>query len=261
MPAITVDAVGRSYGAGDTVIDALRQVSFSVAAGEFVAIMGPSGSGKSTLMNLIGCLDRPTSGRLALDGEDVTRLSSDDLADLRRRRIGFVFQTFHLLPRLTALENVAMPLAYAGLSPRRAREKAAELLRLVGLADRMTHQPSQLSGGQRQRVAIARALVNDPTIVLADEPTGALDTRTGREILALLQRLNREGRTIVLVTHDREIAEHAGRVLNFRDGQLTGDARVEAPRDASAELAAMPGAETVGTETVGAGTVGTGTAA
>lgn len=236
-PVIAVEGLSKRYMTGDIEVHALDGVSFAVAPGEFVAIMGPSGSGKSTLMNLIGCLDRPTEGRLRLEGIDIGALTSDGLAEIRRKTIGFVFQTFNLLPRLSALDNVAMPLSYAAVSRRERRTRAADLLAAVGLANRASHCPPQLSGGQKQRVAIARALVNDPAIVLADEPTGALDTRTGREILALLQSLNAQGRTIVIVTHDEEVARHAGRVLRFRDGRLVADERIAAPLDARAAMA------------------------
>jgi putative ABC transport system ATP-binding protein len=240
---IAVEHVSKVFDTGAVTVRALDDISFSVPRGAFVAVMGPSGSGKSTLMNLVGCLDKPTEGRLRIDGRDVADLSSDALAELRRTSIGFVFQTFHLLPRLTALENVAMPLSYLGSPRRDRRRRATALLEAVGLGNRVKHLPPQLSGGQKQRVAIARALVNDPTIVLADEPTGALDSRTGREILALLQALNRQGRTIVVVTHDEEVARHAGRILRFRDGRLVGDETIAAPLDARAALDGLDAAE------------------
>jgi putative ABC transport system ATP-binding protein len=203
-------------------------------------VMGPSGSGKSTFMNLLGCLDTPTAGEYVLDGERVGGLSADELARIRNARIGFVFQQFNLLPRTTALENVELPLLYAGHTARERRARARARLVAVGLADREAHHPSQLSGGQQQRVAIARALVNDPAVILADEPTGNLDTRTSVEVLALLQRLNREGLTIVLVTHELDIAAYASRSLTFRDGRLRSDERAVEPRDAAATLAELP---------------------
>jgi putative ABC transport system ATP-binding protein len=208
----------RCYELGGQLIYALDDVSFSVEPGEMVAIRGPSGSGKSTLMHVLGCLDRPDAGAYLLDGEDVSTLGDDDLAYVRGLRIGFVFQTFNLLPRMSALRNVELPIQYAGQSG--ARQKAETALELVGLADRMHHEPSQLSGGQRQRVAIARALVNDPAILLADEPTGALDTHTGEELLALLGDLNAQGRTIVIVTHDPNVARHCRRQIFLRDGKI-----------------------------------------
>jgi putative ABC transport system ATP-binding protein len=228
----------RRYGVGPSAVLALRETSFAIRRGEFTAIMGPSGSGKSTLMGLIGLLDRPTSGRLSFAGEEVTRLPPDRLAALRNRKIGFVFQSYHLLARSTALENVELPLIYSGL-PRRARDrKARAALGLVGLSHRLLHRPTQLSGGEQQRVAIARALVTDPLMFLADEPTGALDSRTGIEILALFQLLNRAGRTIVLVTHDETVARHASRILKLSDGELVGEELVHEPLHAPSLLRA-----------------------
>lgn len=208
----------KSYELGGQTVHALDGVTLTINAGEMVAIRGPSGSGKSTLMNILGCLDRPTSGRYVLAGEDVSTLGDDDLAVVRNRRIGFIFQTFNLLPRLTALQNVELPIHYAGGA--NAKQHAITSLEMVGLADRMHHQPNQLSGGQRQRVAIARALVNDPAILLADEPTGALDTRTGAEVLALFKTLNDHGRTVLIVTHDLAVARHCRREIYLRDGKI-----------------------------------------
>jgi putative ABC transport system ATP-binding protein len=217
-------------------VTALRGVSLDIRAGEFVAVMGPSGSGKSTFMNLLGCLDTPSSGDYFLAAEKVSDLPGDALAAIRNRRIGFVFQNFNLLARTTALENVELPLLY-GRCPREERVRRAELrLAQVGLADRMHHHPQQLSGGQQQRVAIARALVNDPMLILADEPTGALDTRTSFELMGLLQQLNREGMTVVLVTHERDIADFASRLVMFRDGHVVSDRPVDSPHDAQAML-------------------------
>ena len=234
---LKTEDLAKDYRIGPHVVHALQNVSVAVERGEFVAVMGPSGSGKSTLMNLLGCLDKPTDGHYFFDGEDISFFTRDQLALTRNRKIGFVFQTFNLLPRNTALDNVELPLLY-GRTPRRERRLRAEaVLDAVGLADRAHHRPSQLSGGQQQRVAIARALVNNTSIVLADEPTGAIDTRTGIEIMSLFQRLNREGITIVIVTHEPEIASFANRILQFRDGRLINDEMVERPKQAEEILA------------------------
>jgi putative ABC transport system ATP-binding protein len=242
-PIIATEDLAKDYHLGSHTVHALRGVSIGIDARDFVAVMGPSGSGKSTFMNLVGCLDRPTGGRYFLDGRDVAALSRDELARVRNAKIGFVFQQFNLLARTSALENVELPLLYSGLPARERRVRARARLAAVGLADREDHHPSQLSGGQQQRVAIARALVNDPAVILADEPTGNLDTRTSVEILALLQRLNRGGLTIVLVTHEPDIAAFASRVLIFRDGRLMSDQRVAEPRDAAISLQALPAEE------------------
>jgi putative ABC transport system ATP-binding protein len=237
---IATEGLARDYRLGPHVVHALRGITVAIEPGEFVAVMGPSGSGKSTFMNLLGCLDTPTAGRYVLAGRDVAGLDRDELARMRNARIGFVFQQFNLLPRTSALENVELPLLYSALPVRERRRRAREQLAAVGLAEREHHHPSQLSGGQQQRVAIARSLVNEPAVILADEPTGNLDTRTSVEILALLQRLNRGGLTIVLVTHEPDIAAYAGRALVFRDGRLLSDERRPAPADAGATLATLP---------------------
>ncbi len=240
---IRLDNVHKDYRTGDVVVHALRGVSLVVTRGEMVAITGPSGSGKSTMMNILGCLDRPTSGRYLLDGVDVSTRSKVELADIRNRSIGFVFQGFNLLPRMSARENVELPMVFAGVAPAEQARRAREALAAVGLADKEHSQPHQLSGGQQQRVAIARALVNQPAIILADEPTGNLDTRTSLEVMEIFQRLNRERRiTIVIVTHEADIAAHARRVITFRDGRIRRDAAVERPLDAHEELVAMPAA-------------------
>ena len=223
---ISVADLHKTYQMGDVEVNALQGVSFSIERGEFVAIMGPSGSGKSTLMNLIGCLDTPTSGSYVLDGEEVARLDGNDLSAVRARKLGFVFQQYMLLPRQSALRNVEMPMIYRGLSAAERRRRAETALRIVGMGPRMGHRPNELSGGQQQRVAIARALVGSPAIILADEPTGALDSRTSVEIMNILQRLNREqGLTVILVTHEADIAAYAQRVLTMRDGIVVGDTR------------------------------------
>ena len=222
---IRAEDLWRTYVMGAEEIHALRGVSFTIAPNEYVAVMGPSGSGKSTLMNLIGCLDTPSRGRYVLRGKVVSEMNDDELAAIRNREIGFVFQTFNLLPRATALHNVELPLVYAGIPKQERLAQARRALEMVDLADRMTHKPNELSGGQRQRVAVARALVMGPAIVLADEPTGNLDTATGEEIMRLFERLHREGNTLILVTHEKDIADHAHRTIHIRDGKIESDER------------------------------------
>jgi len=225
MPIIETQDLWKTYIMGAEEIHALRGVSISIEAGDYVAIMGPSGSGKSTLMNLIGCLDTPSKGSYLLNGKEVAEMNDNELARIRNEEIGFVFQTFNLLPRASALHNVELPLVYAGVPAKERQERAREALRKVELQERMTHKPNELSGGQRQRVAIARALVNNPSILLADEPTGNLDSKTGVEIMALFERLHASGNTIVLVTHEADIAAHAHRAIHLRDGQVEKDVR------------------------------------
>src|SRR5438309_6528556 len=223
MTLIRLQKISRRYQMGTETVHALREVSLEVQRGEYVAIMGPSGSGKSTLMNLIGCLDTPSSGRYELNGTDVSEMDDNQLAEIRNREIGFVFQTFNLLPRSNALHNVELPLIYAGVSSEERRTIALEALGSVGLADRIHHKPNELSGGQRQRVAVARALVNEPSILLADEPTGNLDSATGEEIMRLFEELHDQGQTILLVTHEHDIAAHARRQIHLRDGKIERD--------------------------------------
>jgi len=236
MALIEMERVSRMFSLGGEVVTALDQVSLAIEKGECVAVMGPSGSGKSTFMNIVGGLDRPSAGRYRLAGEEVSGLGPAALADLRNRRIGFVFQQFHLLQRVDAVGNVELPMLYSRVARRERRARAQAALQRVGLGDRMGHRPLQLSGGQQQRVAIARALVNTPDVLLADEPTGALDSRTSLDIMALFQALNREGATVVLVTHEIDVARFASRLIRFRDGKVVSDAR-QAPQDAAAALA------------------------
>ena len=240
-PVIELDHIHKTYTMGDVQVHALRGVSLTIREGEFVAIMGASGSGKSTIMNIIGCLDRPTRGTYILDGQDVSQMSKDERADIRCRKIGFVFQGFNLLARTSALENVELPMLYAGMDASLRQQRAQGALTAVGLAGREQNHPNQLSGGQQQRVAVARALVNDPTLILADEPTGNLDSRTSVEVMEIFQRLNRErGITLVLVTHEMDIAQYAQRVVVFKDGKIKRDYQIEEPRDAAEELRLMP---------------------
>ena len=243
MGLIEAEKITRLYRLGGETVTALLDLTLAIDAGDFVAVMGPSGSGKSTFMNVMGCLDRPTSGLYRLDGEVVSALGADALAAVRNRKIGFVFQQFHLLDRLDALGNVELPMIYADADKKLRRDRAAAALTRVGLGARLHHRPTQLSGGQQQRVAIARALVNNPTILLADEPTGALDSRTSVELMALFQALNREGATVIIVTHEPDIATYARRVIRFRDGHVVSDVRQETPADAAAELAALLAAQ------------------
>lgn len=240
-PVIQLDHIHKTYTMGDVNVHALRGVSLTIREGEFVAIMGASGSGKSTTMNIIGCLDRPTRGSYILDGQDVSEMSKDERADIRCEKIGFVFQGFNLLARTSALENVELPMLYAGLETAERHRRALEALAAVGLAGREQNHPNQLSGGQQQRVAVARSLVNNPALILADEPTGNLDSRTAVEVMEIFQRLNRERRiTLVLVTHETDIAQYAQRVVVFKDGKIKKDYQIEEPRNAAEELRNLP---------------------
>lgn len=220
---IEIRNIIRDFKLGQEVVHVLKGIDLDIKRGEYVAIMGPSGSGKSTLMNLLGCLDTPTAGAYNLNGNDVSEMTDDELAEIRNKEIGFVFQTFNLLPRTTALENVALPMIYAGASKKERQERASSVLTDVGLADRMDHKPNQLSGGQRQRVAIGRALVNSPSIILADEPTGNLDSKTGTEIMGLFDKIHADGNTVIMVTHEEEVAAHAKRIIRLRDGIIESD--------------------------------------
>jgi putative ABC transport system ATP-binding protein len=240
-PVIEIKDLVKDYRLGQVPVHVLKGISFDVERGDFVSIMGPSGSGKSTLMNILGCLDKPTSGSYKLDGISVGGLNRDELAEIRNKKIGFVFQQFNLLARTSATENVELPLMYTDTPARERQDRAMKALLAVGLAGREDHQPSQLSGGQQQRVAIARSLVNDPKIILADEPTGALDSRTSIEIMAIFQRLNREdGITMIVVTHDPDVATYSNRKIHFKDGQLQLDERIAQPRDAKKDLEQLP---------------------
>ena len=227
MAIISINNLAKVYVMGSTEVHALKSVSLAIERNEYVALMGPSGSGKSTLMNLLGCLDTPTSGEYELNGINVSTMVDSDLAEVRNSEIGFVFQTFNLLPRLSSLENVALPLVYSGMSKSKRLARAQEVLDMVGLGDRVDHKPNELSGGQRQRVAIARALVNNPAIILADEPTGNLDTKTSIEIMAIFEEIQKRGNTVILVTHEPDIAEHAHRIIRLRDGLVESDVRNE----------------------------------
>jgi putative ABC transport system ATP-binding protein len=234
---IRVSGLSKDYVMGDQTVHALRKVDLTIESGEFVAIMGPSGSGKSTFMNLIGCLDKPSAGEYVLNGQNVAKLDDNELADVRNKYLGFVFQNFNLLPRTSALKNVELPLMYAGVRGRAERAKKA--LEMVGLGNRMDHTPAMLSGGQQQRVAIARAIVNEPVVILGDEPTGNLDSHTSEDIMAVFQELNRQGKTVIIVTHEEDVAQHCKRIIRFKDGAVRVDERVEKPTDAREVLASM----------------------
>ncbi|SEM21624.1 putative ABC transport system ATP-binding protein [bacterium A37T11] len=236
---IEISEIGRKYVIGAETIHALKSVSLQIKKGEFVALMGPSGSGKSTLMNILGCLDTPTSGTYILNGIHVSEMTDDELAEVRNKEIGFVFQTFNLLPRSSSLDNVALPLIYAGFNKQTRHEKALKVLESVGLGNRVDHKPNELSGGQRQRVAVARALINEPSIILADEPTGNLDTKTSIEIMGLLEEIHSNGNTIILVTHEEDIAQHAHRIVRMRDGIIEDDYLNENIKNVSPRLAAL----------------------
>jgi putative ABC transport system ATP-binding protein len=236
-PLIKIESLAKHYRVGSEVVKALRSVSISIFKNEYVALMGPSGSGKSTLMNILGCLDSPTSGSYFLNGQDVSKMVDNQLAEIRNKEIGFVFQTFNLLPRSTALDNVALPLIYAGMGKDTRQQRALEVLDQVGLSDRVDHKPNELSGGQRQRVAVARALVNKPSIILADEPTGNLDSKTSVEIMGLFEEIHQAGNTIIVVTHEEDIAMHAHRVIRLRDGNIESDSLNANPRKVASRKA------------------------
>lgn len=223
MSLLSIKEIKRDFKLGNEVLHVLKGINLTIEKGEYVALMGPSGSGKSTLMNILGCLDTPTSGQYILNGKDVSKMTDGELADIRNKEIGFVFQTFNLMPRTTALDNVALPMVYAGIGKEKRHERAKEVLELMGLSDRMTHKPNELSGGQRQRVAVARALVNSPSIILADEPTGNLDSKTSHEIMKLFNEIHQKGNTVILVTHEEDIAQHAHRIIRLRDGLIDSD--------------------------------------
>lgn len=236
---ISLKGIQKIYSTGDIEVAALRGVDLHIDEGEFVAITGPSGSGKSTMMNILGCLDRPTAGEYFLDGADVARATGTQLAEIRNKKIGFVFQGFNLLPRTTALENVELPMLYAGVPAKERRERAINALESVGLGERIHHRPKELSGGQQQRVAIARALVTQPAIILADEPTGNLDTKSSIDVMAIFQKIHSEGNTVLIITHEPEIVQYTRRVIYFRDGAVEGDKLVENPRDAASDIQKM----------------------
>ena len=242
---IEIQSIEKTYTSGEVITPVLKNVSFRIEPGEYVAIMGTSGTGKSTLMNILGCLDKPTEGHYRLDEIDMVNLADDELSHLRNHKIGFVFQQFHLLQRTTALKNVMLPLIYTDHYPEDAEERAAEALAIVGLADRLDYTPNQLSGGQQQRVAIARALINNPSIILADEPTGNLDSRSGAEVLAIFQRLHEQGRTLIIVTHSREVADHAERIIVMDDGRVAEEITVAMRRNAIEELNSLASQEDV----------------